>query len=73
MFDTHRKKNFKIIAFVPKLNIKILMVKILKKIIYINKINLHSSLNLAKWSKINNKHFIYISGAVIYSNENKKL
>ena len=43
-----------------------------KKKKYINKINLHSSLNLAKWSKINNKHFIYISGAVIYSNENKK-
>jgi len=39
---------------------------------YINKINLHSSLNLAKWSKTNNKHFIYVSGAVVYSNENKK-
>tara|TARA_Y100001970_G_C14103937_1_gene787024 strand:+ start:42 stop:959 length:918 start_codon:yes stop_codon:yes gene_type:complete len=38
----------------------------------INKINIHSSVNLAKWSKINNKHFIYISGAVIYSNQNKK-
>ena len=38
----------------------------------INQINVISSLKLASWSKKNNKHFIFISGAVLYKNQNSK-
>lgn len=37
----------------------------------LNKINVDASLSLAKWSKKNNIHFIYISGSIIYKLEKK--
>ena len=39
---------------------------------YINRINVTTSLRLARWSKTNNKHFIFLSGAIIYKDEKKK-
>lgn len=46
-------------AYVPKISIK-------KKKMYINKVNIVSSLSLAAWSNKKKLHFIYISGAAIY-------
>ena len=37
----------------------------------IKKINVDASLSLAKWSKKNKIHFIYISGSVIYKLDKK--
>ena len=51
-------------AYVPKSQNKV------KKNI-LNKINVDASLSLAKWSKKNNIHFIYISGSIIYKLDRK--
>ena len=37
----------------------------------LNKINVDASLSLAKWSKKNKIHFIYISGSIIYKHDKK--
>ena len=51
-------------AYVPKSH------DVIKKHI-LNKINVDASLNLAKWSRKQNIHFIYISGSVIYKLDKK--
>ncbi len=38
----------------------------------VNKINITSSVTLAKWSRLNGNHFILISGAVLYKEKYKK-
>ncbi len=43
-----------------------------KKLQQINQINVISSLKLASWSKENNKHFIFISGSILYKKQNFK-
>ena len=52
-------------AYVPRRNEK----KI--KSNYINKVNTEATIQLAKWSKKNNVHFIFISGSAIYSKDIK--
>ena len=39
---------------------------------YIKKCNVDSSIEIAKWATKRNIHFIYISGAIVYRNENRK-
>jgi len=46
--------------------------KIIQSKNYINQVNVSTSLRLARWSKTNNKHFIFLSGAAIYKDEKKK-
>ena len=43
-----------------------------KNLNLINKTNVVSSLKLANWSKQNNKHFIFISGSVLYKHQDSK-
>ncbi len=43
-----------------------------KNLNLINKTNVVSSLKLANWSKQNNKHFIFISGSVLYKHQDFK-
>ena len=52
-------------AYVPNSNFK----KI--KFNYVNKVNTERTIQLAKWSKKNNIHFIFVSGSAIYEKDKR--